>query len=95
MMRIGPGGTSQRLDPARSTAVKGWVRDELGLDESVTIVVTELTCTEPGCPPRETVIALLAPGSQRKFTLHQPLDELTRDQVVAALVTIDDGHDHR
>lgn len=96
MIRVGPGNSpSARPDPARSVAIKGWVRSALELDESVSVVVTELTCTDPGCPPLETVIAVLAPDSARKVTLHEPLADLTRAQVVAAVATMGGDHDHR
>jgi hypothetical protein len=39
--------------------VKGWVRDILALEESVTVLVGERQCLEPNCPDMETLIALL------------------------------------
>jgi hypothetical protein len=42
------------------------------------ILVTELHCTEPGCPPLETVIAVMdVPGKPRQFKVHKAIADLT------------------
>ena len=67
-------------------ALKAVVRDVLGLGEEHAIVIQELTCAEPGCPPVETVIGVLTAGRPaRRWTLHQPLSGLTTDAIRAAL----------
>jgi len=48
-------------DPQHVAAVKRWTADAFQLTEDTTVMVTELRCTEPGCPPLETVIALFHP----------------------------------
>jgi len=63
--------------------VKGWVRAALLLDVDATVLVSELACTEPGCPPVETVIAVLD-GVSLKVTIHRPLVALDRAIVEAA-----------
>jgi hypothetical protein len=84
-----------RISPeARShlAALKQHVRTELALDEQDSILITELNCTEPGCPPVETVIAVLPPGAEpRRWTVHHPLSELTPDLLTQAL---HENHDH-
>jgi hypothetical protein len=68
----------------RVREVKDWVRAASGVGEDVTIMVSELSCSEPGCPPYEVVMAVLRPGQppiQRK--LHQRLMELSREDVSA------------
>ena len=58
--------------------VKAWVKNVFQLDEFVTVMVTELECTEPGCPPLETVIAIMdQPGTPKQFKLHKRIAELT------------------
>jgi hypothetical protein len=62
--------------------IKDWVRELLALGDDVTILVSELTCSEPGCPPVETVIAVFrGPEDTTKYTLHRPSAEVTRDDV--------------
>ena len=48
-------------------------------------MVTELACSEPGCPPVETVIALLAPGRQDQVKIHKGLADVTSADVEALL----------
>jgi hypothetical protein len=68
---------------SRVREVKAWVREAARLPEDVTIMVSELACSEPGCPPYEVVMAVLRPSQpplQRK--LHQRLADLSRQDVV-------------
>ncbi len=51
----------------------------------VTVMVTELRCTEPGCPALETVIAILdTPGQPRQHKLQKPLADVTISDDVCA-----------
>lgn len=75
-------GAQPRPDPAHLAAVKGWVVETLALPDDVTVMVTELRCAEPGCPPLETVIAVMRPGAapeQRK--LHKATADITADDI--------------
>ena len=75
-------GAQPRPDPAHLATVKGWVAETLALPDDVTVMVTELRCAEPGCPPLETVIAVMRPGAapeQRK--LHKATAEITADDI--------------
>ena len=74
--------------PARADvpALKDAVRDVLGLGAEDAIVIQELACAEPGCPPVETVIGVLSAGAPaRRWTLHQPVSGLTAEAIRAAL----------
>jgi hypothetical protein len=51
-----------RPSPARIAEIKTNVAAAFNLPDSASILVTELRCTEPGCPPLETVIAILQEG---------------------------------
>lgn len=73
---------SRPPDAARVALIKAWVEERFGLGGAETVMVTELHCSEPGCPPLETVIAILAGGSgNRQFKLHKSVAEVTRDDV--------------
>ncbi|MCU0658766.1 MAG: hypothetical protein MUF64_26960 [Polyangiaceae bacterium] len=69
----------------RTREVKGWARELFEAGEEDTVMVTELRCTEPGCPPEETVIALLKVGEKRQAKVHKPLVEVTREDVERAI----------
>lgn len=73
-------------DRRQATQVlKQLARELLDVDDETIVMVTELQCTEPGCPPIETVIAVLRVGAREQIKIHKPLAEVTRDDVVAAL----------
>lgn len=79
-------GGAPRPDPARVRAIKALIAEELRLGPEATVMVHQLACREPGCPPAETVVAVVTPGAaNRKWTLHAPLGELTDDAVRSAL----------
>lgn len=70
--------------------VKGFVRELLegrdNGDKEATIVVSELSCSEPGCPPIETVIAIFrGPSDTRRYKIHKAQAEITRDDVAGLL----------
>lgn len=74
-----------RAGGAHARAVKQWIREAAELDDDATILVTELACAEPGCPPYEVVMVVMRPEQpavQRK--LHCCLDAVTRAAVAAA-----------
>ena len=52
------------------------------MDESTTVMVTELACSEPGCPPLETVIAVLRGKNDRvTWKLHKALTLVSASDV--------------
>jgi hypothetical protein len=70
--------------PGRTTEIKAWAAEALGLTDDVAVMVTELRCTEPGCPPMETVVAVLdGLGPTRQYKIHKPLADVTREDVRA------------
>lgn len=67
---------------ATAKQIKDWVRELLAPGDDVTILVSELTCSEPGCPPVETVIALFRGREEPvKHKIHRPSAEVTRDDI--------------
>ncbi|MEM9039510.1 MAG: hypothetical protein AAGD33_06415 [Actinomycetota bacterium] len=56
-------------------------------DVDATVLVTELACSEPGCPPIETVIAVLADTGNVQYKIHKPVAEVDVDDVRAAVDT--------
>lgn len=76
-----------RGDVGRTAAVRALkeiARQVLGAEEDDTVMVNELRCAEPGCPPVETVIALLRQGqAPRQVKVHKPVVEVTEADVRA------------
>jgi hypothetical protein len=64
-------------DPAKIAAIKEWAVEVFRLPAEASVMVTELRCTEPGCPPLETVIAILdQPGQPRQFKIHKAIADV-------------------
>ena len=56
-----------------TAAIKKWVKEKLQLSDDITIMVTEINCWEPNCPDKETVIAILQEGNNKKVSIKKPL----------------------
>lgn len=84
----------RRHDATRPAAIKQWAVDAFGLPESTTVLVTELRCSEPGCPPLETVIALVdGAGPPRSYKLPVPMSEVSVEDLIR-LARGGDPHTH-
>ena len=73
----------RRPDREAVADVKRWTAEVFRLPESASVLVTELRCGEPGCPPLETVIAILDPGPPRQVKIPKPVAEVTFLDVAA------------
>ncbi|MBE9069327.1 hypothetical protein IQ260_22035 [Leptolyngbya cf. ectocarpi LEGE 11479] len=76
--------TSNKLSPAQLQQIKSWVYQTLALEETIPVSISQLTCTEPGCPPLETVISVMT-QPPKTYKLHQPAAEISQADVVQAL----------
>jgi hypothetical protein len=66
----------------RASTLKEWTREALSLPEDAVILATELRCTEPGCPPIETVIAVMRVGNSRQqFKVHKPIADVVYEDI--------------
>ena len=74
--------------------VREWVRARFALGEAA-ILVAEVACAEPGCPPIETVIAFWSAERRHHFKVFKPVVEVTADDLpprwyLPALAVADD-----
>ena len=93
---VNPGGartTSANATPDHLESLKQSVRSALSIDADQAVLIQQLTCTEPGCPPVETVVAILG-TPRRSWKFATPAAELSASCVRAALATYPEGHDH-
>jgi len=67
--------TDQQTHPEKIQQIKQWIYDVLEINEKISVSLSQLRCTEPGCPPIETVIAILD-KPQRQYKIHKPIAEL-------------------
>ncbi|MEM7251491.1 MAG: nitrate reductase [Pseudomonadota bacterium] len=77
--------TSQRRpNRERVRQLKEALRLALNLSDDAAVTVTELTCLEEGCPPIETVVALLRPDRPPlQHKLHKSSVDVDADDLTA------------
>jgi nitrate reductase delta subunit len=75
--------------------VKKWTRARFKLAEDATILVSEVACGLPGCPPLETVVAFWTEGDTRHhFKVFKRVAEVVPDDLPpmwlrAALIAVE------
>lgn len=62
--------------------VKAWTRSRFALPDAATILVSEMACALPGCPPLETHVLFLPPnGKRHHFKVFKPAVEVVPDDL--------------
>ena len=61
--------------------VREWTRARFTLSGDDAILVAEVACAIPGCPPVETVIAFWADGKRHHFKIFKPVAEVICDDL--------------
>jgi hypothetical protein len=65
--------------------VKEWTRSRFKLPEDAAILVTEVACALPGCPPLETVVAFWTDADTRHhFKVFKRVEEVAPDDLPPA-----------
>jgi nitrate reductase delta subunit len=79
----------RRKPPGNAAAadeVRDWTRERFGLPADATVMVAEVTCAVPGCPPLETVVAFWIDGTRHHFKVFKPLAEVAADDLPPAFL---------
>ena len=74
----------QTLDfsPYTLDQIRYWMRQNFGFSKETPIVVKEVPCVKPACPPIETaIVAVLRNEPPRHFKIQRPINEITFDHV--------------
>jgi hypothetical protein len=62
--------------------IKEWVATQFDLGPDAVVMVSEVRCSEPGCPPLETIIAVLEGcGDRRQAKLHKAVQEIDANDI--------------
>ena len=69
------GKKSQKANSQEIKQVKEWIYQAFQLDEEISISLSQLQCTEPGCAPIETVINLMTNPVQQ-YKIHKSIAEI-------------------
>jgi hypothetical protein len=76
-----------KKSPGHSAAlerVRTWTRDRFALSDDDAILVAEVACGLPGCPPLETVVAFWADAKRHHFKVFKPVAEVVPDDLPIA-----------
>jgi hypothetical protein len=79
----------RRKPPGQAAAaeeVRDWTRQRFALPADATIMVAEVTCAVPGCPPLETVVAFWIEGTRHHFKVFKPVAEVVEDDLPPAFL---------
>ena len=72
----------EEISPQRIDQIRFWMRQNFGFPIRIPILVKEVPCAKPGCPPIETaIIALVDDAPPRLFKVQASINNLTFDQV--------------
>lgn len=71
-------------NPEHIRQIKTWVYEALNLPTDTPISISQLQCHEPGCPPVETVIAVMSQPAQT-FKIHAAVEQITANDVQQAI----------
>jgi len=61
--------------------VREWTRLRFTLSDDTAILVSEIACALPGCPPLETVIAFWEDEQRYHFKIFKPVAEVVTDDL--------------
>jgi nitrate reductase delta subunit len=82
------GFASTQKGPEHAVAaerIREWTRARFALPEDAAVMVAEVTCAVPGCPPLETVVAFWTGNEQRHyFKVFTPLTEVAEEDLPPA-----------
>jgi nitrate reductase delta subunit len=63
-------------------SVQGWTRRRFKLVPEAAVLVSQVACRLPGCPPLETVVAFWSEDERRhQFKLYKPLVQVGYDDI--------------
>jgi hypothetical protein len=66
--------------------VREWTRARFALAEDETIMVSEIACAVPGCPPIETYVVFWTAAGRHHFKIFKPLAEVAEDDLPPAFM---------
>ncbi|MFO0426163.1 MAG: hypothetical protein ACK526_06310 [Planctomyces sp.] len=73
---------SSRADPEQLAVVRGWACRVLDVPADSFVMVRQVECRDPGCPPVETIIAILSENDRpRQWKIAKPLTLVTQEDV--------------
>jgi hypothetical protein len=81
------GFAKKNPDHTASTGrLRDWTRTRFALADDETVMVSELACSVPGCPPIETHVVFWTPAGRHHFKIFKPLAQTSEDDLPPAFM---------
>jgi hypothetical protein len=80
------GFTKKVPDGSVLDRVSNWTRTRFKLTDDETVMVSEITCGVPGCPPIETHVVFWTDVGRHHFKIFKPLAEAAEDDLPPAFM---------
>jgi len=74
----------KRAPEGAAERVRDWTRSRFSLAADAAVMVAQVDCAVPGCPPLETVVAFWIEGTRHHFKVFKPLAEVVEDDLPPA-----------
>jgi hypothetical protein len=72
---------NSQTTPETIHQIKRWVYDTLQLDHDIPISISQLRCSEPGCPPIETVISVMHQPPET-YKIHKSAADIEQSDIL-------------
>jgi len=73
-------------DDAAADRVRDWTRTRFALTDAETVMVSEVACSVPGCPPIETHLVFWTAAGRHHFKIFKPLADVIEDDLPPAFM---------
>jgi hypothetical protein len=73
-------------DDAALDRVRQWTRARFALTADETVMVSEVACSVPGCPPIETHLVFWTAAGRHHFKVFKPLADVVEDDLPPAFM---------
>jgi hypothetical protein len=73
-------------DGAALDRVHDWTRERFKLSDDETVMVSEMSCAVPGCPPLETHVVFWTAQGRHHFKIFKPLADVVEDDLPPAFM---------
>ena len=71
---------------ALTERARGWTHRRFELTDDETVMVSEIACQVPGCPPIETHVVFWTAAGRHHFKIFKPLAAVTEDDLPPAFM---------
>ena len=71
---------------AAADRVRNWARARFALTDDETVMVSEVACGTPGCPPIETHLVFWTAAGRHHFKIFKPLADVVEDDLPPAFM---------